>query len=186
MPRKPKARAPLSEREPFVIAGTTVAPGERRTLQLAAARLPTQTQLSIPLVVVHGLQDGPRLWLSAAIHGDELNGVEIIRRVLETISPLTLRGTLVAVPIVNVFGFLEQSRYLPIGSQGDRGSTWQIPLCARHGSANNWSESCQLIRSKTQRVELDAGCDDYVAKPINRPLLLRTVAKYAAGSCATP
>jgi predicted deacylase len=53
------------------------------------------------------------LWLSAAIHGDEINGMEIIRQVLGTIKPRFLTGTLFAVPVVNVFGFLEQSRYLP-------------------------------------------------------------------------
>lgn len=60
-----------------------------------------------------GVQPGPRLWLSAAIHGDEINGVEMIRRVVKQIDPQTLRGSLIAVPIVNVFGFIEQSRYLP-------------------------------------------------------------------------
>ncbi len=55
----------------------------------------------------------PRLWLSAAIHGDEINGVDIIRQVLGIIKPKKLKGTLLAVPVVNVFGFIEQSRYLP-------------------------------------------------------------------------
>ena len=77
------------------------------------ARLPTQTMLSLPVVVINGVEAGPRLWLSAAIHGDEINGVEIIRQVLEQVDPKQLRGTLISVPIVNVFGFIEQSRYLP-------------------------------------------------------------------------
>ena len=58
-------------------------------------------------------RDGARLWLSAALHGDELNGMEIIRRLLERLQPERMRGTLIAVPIVNVFGFILQSRYLP-------------------------------------------------------------------------
>jgi len=53
------------------------------------------------------------MWVSAAVHGDEVNGVEIIRRVLERIEPDSLKGCLIAVPIVNVFGFIQQSRYLP-------------------------------------------------------------------------
>ena len=77
------------------------------------ARLATQTLLSLPVTVVHGMRPGPRLWLSAAVHGDEVNGVEIIRRVLDKLDATTLRGTVVAVPIVNVFGFINQSRYLP-------------------------------------------------------------------------
>jgi hypothetical protein len=76
-------------------------------------RLVTQTQLSIPVVVVHGARPGPRLWLSAALHGDELNGTEIIRRVLRRVHANRLKGTLVAVPVVNVLGFIDQSRYLP-------------------------------------------------------------------------
>ncbi len=95
------------------IGSITVAPGERKRLELPVARLPTQTMLSLPITVVNGAQTGPRLWLSAAIHGDEINGVEIIRQVLQKIKPSQLSGTLIAVPIINVFGFIEQSRYLP-------------------------------------------------------------------------
>nr|WP_199302727.1 succinylglutamate desuccinylase/aspartoacylase family protein [Oscillatoria sp. FACHB-1406] len=75
--------------------------------------MPTQTLLSLPVIVINGCEPGPRLWLSAAIHGDEINGVEIIHQVLQHVRPENLRGTLIAVPIVNVFGFIAQSRYLP-------------------------------------------------------------------------
>ncbi len=95
------------------IAAQTISPGKRHRLELPVARLPTQTLLSLPVTVVNGTEPGPRLWLSAAIHGDEINGVEIIRQVLQQIDPEKLCGTLIAVPIVNVFGFIEQSRYLP-------------------------------------------------------------------------
>lgn len=95
------------------IGGTTVAPGERKRIELPVARLPTGTSLSIAVEIVNGARLGPHLWLSAAIHGDELNGVEIIRRVLAEVTPERLRGCLIAVPVVNVYGFIEQSRYLP-------------------------------------------------------------------------
>ncbi len=98
---------------PITIGGTTVAPGTEQRLELPVARLPTQTMLSLPIHVINGHRQGPCLWLSAAIHGDELNGVEIIRQVLEQVNPKTLQGALIAVPIVNMFGFIEQSRYLP-------------------------------------------------------------------------
>ncbi|WP_318013921.1 succinylglutamate desuccinylase/aspartoacylase family protein [Oscillatoria salina] len=88
-------------------------PATRRRLEIPVARLPTQTMISLPVTVVHGIEPGPKLWLSAAIHGDELNGVEIIHQVLSKVNPQELRGTLIAVPVVNVFGFIEQSRYLP-------------------------------------------------------------------------
>ena len=95
------------------IAKEIIEPGRSRRFDIPVSRLPTQTLLSLPVTVVNGIEAGPKLWLSAAIHGDELNGVEIIRQVLAQIQPEKLRGTLIAVPIVNVFGFIEQSRYLP-------------------------------------------------------------------------
>lgn len=95
------------------INGETILPGDRKRLEIPVARLPTQTMLCVPVVVINGVEAGPKLWLSAAIHGDEINGVEIIRRILEKVRPEQLQGTLIAVPIVNVFGFIEQSRYLP-------------------------------------------------------------------------
>ncbi len=95
------------------IAGTAIAPGQRQQLEIPVAQLPTRTMISLPVMVINGHEPGPKLWLSGAIHGDEINGVEIIRQVLNKIHPQPLRGAIIAVPIVNVFGFMEQSRYLP-------------------------------------------------------------------------
>jgi predicted deacylase len=95
------------------VGGETVPAGRRRQIEIPVARLPTGTWVSLPVQVVNGRLEGPRLWVSAAIHGDELNGVEIVRQVLQALDPRKLRGTVIAVPIVNVFGFLNQSRYLP-------------------------------------------------------------------------
>jgi predicted deacylase len=99
--------------EAITINGVTVAPGNRKTIDLPVAKLYTHTMLAMPVHVVNGKRDGPRLFVSAAIHGDELNGVEIIRRLLRLPVLNRLRGTLIAIPIVNVHGFLERSRYLP-------------------------------------------------------------------------
>lgn len=106
-------KAKPSSRPPFDIHGASIAAGERRSLEIRVAQLYTQTPLSIPVQVLHGRRDGPVLLVCAAIHGDELNGVEIIRRLLSMPSIRRLRGTLIAVPIVNVFGFIQQTRYLP-------------------------------------------------------------------------
>lgn len=100
-------------RPDFEIGGQSVPPGTRQTINLPMSLLSTHTPMTIPVHVVHGKKEGPRLFVSAAIHGDELNGVEIIRRVLTSARLSRLRGTLIAVPIVNVFGFISQSRYLP-------------------------------------------------------------------------
>ena len=91
----------------------TVEPGTSARVELPVARLFIGSFLSLPVTVVNGAGDGPWLWLDAAIHGDELNGMEIIRRALEVIDPAELNGVVIAVPVVNVFGFVQQSRYLP-------------------------------------------------------------------------
>jgi predicted deacylase len=71
------------------------------------------TPVTLPVIVCHGAHPGPTVWVNAAIHGDEIGGVEIIRRVLERLSTADLAGTLIAVPIVNVHGFNTSDRYLP-------------------------------------------------------------------------
>ena len=100
-------------RAPFELAGEKVTAGSHRFIQVPVAQLYTQTPVSIPVHVLHGRRSGPVLMVSAAIHGDELNGVEIIRRLLRHSALRNLRGTLLAVPVVNVFGFIHHSRYLP-------------------------------------------------------------------------
>lgn len=100
-------------RPPFRIAGQEVARGSRALIDVPMPKLSSHTSLSMPVHVVHGKTDGPCLFVSAAIHGDELNGIEIIRRVLATKSVARIKGTLVAVPVVNAYGLIHESRYLP-------------------------------------------------------------------------
>lgn len=95
------------------IDGTRVGPGERRSFDLPGAQLYTHTPLDTPVEVICGRQDGPVLLVCGAIHGDELNGVEIIRRLRSLKGLNRLHGTLVLVPVVNLFGFIHRSRYLP-------------------------------------------------------------------------
>ncbi|MCB0418738.1 MAG: succinylglutamate desuccinylase/aspartoacylase family protein [Bdellovibrionaceae bacterium] len=95
------------------IGDTAIALGESKTANLFVARLYDYTDVSIPIRVIRGREDGPVLFVSAALHGDELNGVEIIKRLLRSPSLKKICGTLIAVPIVNVFGFNNRSRYLP-------------------------------------------------------------------------
>lgn len=98
---------------PLRLGGVEVPPGKRIKVEIPVTRLPTGTLLSLPVAVIRGRYPGPCLWLSAAIHGDELNGIEIIRRVIRSLKIGQLHGTVLAVPVVNIFGLLEQSRYLP-------------------------------------------------------------------------
>ncbi len=87
--------------------------GTRRLVDLPVSRLSNHTAVTLPVHVLHGLRPGPAMFISAAIHGDELNGVEIIRRVLRTLHPANISGTLLAIPVVNAYGFIGRSRYLP-------------------------------------------------------------------------
>lgn len=100
-------------RAPFEIGGVKLAPGQRRTIELPLSVMSNHVPVNLPVHVVHGRRSGPTLFLSAAIHGDEITGVEIIRRILRSSVLKRLRGTLLAVPIVNAFGFIGHSRYLP-------------------------------------------------------------------------
>ncbi len=99
--------------EPFEIGGQSIAPGTRQTVDLSLPPLYTHTSVALPVHVIHGRQPGPTLCVLAALHGDEINGVEIIRRLLASKSLNRIHGTLLAVPVVNVYGFMQQSRYLP-------------------------------------------------------------------------
>lgn len=69
--------------------------------------------MTLPVCVIRGAEPGPTVWISAAIHGDEINGTQIIRRVLALLDPHEMRGTVIAVPIVDVYGFNSATRYLP-------------------------------------------------------------------------
>ena len=100
-------------RESFAIGTVRIRPGTIRNLELPITRLVTGSDVSLPVRVVHGREDGPTVWLSAAIHGDEVVGVEVVRQVMAGLDPKTFRGTLLAVPIVNVHGFMAGDRYLP-------------------------------------------------------------------------
>lgn len=98
---------------PLEIAGQQILPGETKRIELPTVSLYTDTNMSIPIFVKRGKRNGPTLFVSAAIHGDELNGIEIITRLINSKKINTLKGTLIAVPFVNGYGVLNQSRYLP-------------------------------------------------------------------------
>lgn len=103
----------MPKRAAFEFAEQSVASGTRVRFDLPVVDLYTHTQVTMPVQVIHGRQNGPTLFVSAAIHGDEINGVEIIRRLMTSSALKSIRGTLILVPIVNVQGFLSLSRYTP-------------------------------------------------------------------------
>ncbi|MFT6106365.1 MAG: putative deacylase [Rickettsiales bacterium] len=97
----------------LIIDGNRIEPGERKIISLQVAKLYDFTEVNIPIEVIRGKEDGPTLFVSACLHGDEINGVEIVKRLLNHKLLKKIKGTLIAIPIVNVFGFNDKSRYLP-------------------------------------------------------------------------
>jgi len=138
-----------------VINGVTVLPGTRATIDLPAGRMYTHAPMSIPVHVVSGKKDGPRLFLSAAIHGDEINGIEIIRRLLKLPSLKRIKGTIIAVPMVNVHGIINHSRYLPDRRDLNRSfpGTEKGPLASR--LANLFMK--EIVEQSTHGIDLHTG-----------------------------
>ncbi len=103
----------MATRPDFEIGKHHIKAGTRRTIELPISTLSDHTPVTMSVHVVHGRRPGPTLFVSAAIHGDEIIGAEIVRRILRTTNLKNVRGTLLAIPIVNAFGFMNHSRYLP-------------------------------------------------------------------------
>ncbi|GAB1623904.1 succinylglutamate desuccinylase/aspartoacylase family protein [Agarivorans albus] len=97
----------------MIIAGTEIKPGEQKHIEIPVAKLYTDTNISIPVLITRAKRPGPTVFVSAAVHGDELNGIEIIRRLTRSPSFKITKGCLIAVPMVNIYGVLNQSRYMP-------------------------------------------------------------------------
>lgn len=102
------------------IASQEIQPGEFKEIKINIARLPSHTLIDTPIYVSRALQDGPVLALIAGMHGDELNGMEIVRRILDLGLHKVKRGTVVCMPVINVYGFLNYSREVPDGKDVNR------------------------------------------------------------------
>lgn len=99
--------------QPLEMAGQIIEPGTQTCIMLPSASLYTQNNMDIPVHIFHGKKAGPKLFIIGTIHGDELNSIEIIRRVHQHASLKHIHGTLITIPVANIFGFILQSRYLP-------------------------------------------------------------------------
>ncbi|MEO7992161.1 MAG: succinylglutamate desuccinylase/aspartoacylase family protein [Chryseolinea sp.] len=102
------------------IAGQEIHPGEFKEIDINIARLPSHTVIDTPIYISRGLEDGPILALTAGMHGDEINGMEIVRRILDSGLHQPKRGVTVCMPIVNIYGFLNYSRDVPDGKDINR------------------------------------------------------------------
>ncbi|MEM9363214.1 MAG: succinylglutamate desuccinylase/aspartoacylase family protein [Bacteroidota bacterium] len=108
------------ENKTIAISGNTVAPGENKLVQLKIARLPTGTLIDIPVHVFNSKKPGPTVLVQAGLHGDEINGVETLRRMLQQNRFNVKKGAVMVVPILNVFGFIHFSRDVPDGKDVNR------------------------------------------------------------------
>ena len=104
----------------LIILNEKVAPGESKTINFSFAKLYTSTKVEIPIIVERAKEPGPTVLLTAGIHGDEINGVEIVRQIIANKINKPKRGTIICVPILNIFGFLNASRAFPDGRDLNR------------------------------------------------------------------
>ncbi|MEO1011154.1 MAG: succinylglutamate desuccinylase/aspartoacylase family protein [Bacteroidota bacterium] len=104
----------------ITIGGETVLPGESKLLKIGIDRLPTGTLIDIPVYVFNANKPGPTLLIQAGLHGDEINGIEIVRRMIHEKWFRLQAGAVIAVPILNIFGFIHFSRDVPDGKDVNR------------------------------------------------------------------
>ena len=102
------------------IANVKIAPGEEKTIYASISKLPSRTSIEIPVIVSRSIHEGPTLLLMGGLHGDEINGVEIVRRIIAGGHNRPLRGTTICIPILNIYGFLHFSREVPDGKDINR------------------------------------------------------------------
>ncbi|HEX2139220.1 MAG TPA: succinylglutamate desuccinylase/aspartoacylase family protein [Woeseiaceae bacterium] len=107
------AQAEERRAKPLQLLHGQVPPGTYQRLSWSATELFEGVPIATPVLVVNGKLPGPTLCLTAAVHGDELNGIEMVRRVMHNLDPKELSGSVIGVPIVNLQGFRRASRYLP-------------------------------------------------------------------------
>lgn len=110
----------MMQQKNIIILGESIMPGESKTIDMEIARLHTTTKLKIPVIIERATIDGPVILFSAGIHGDEINGIEIIRQLIVQKINKPKIGTIICIPIINMFGFLNKSREFPDGRDLNR------------------------------------------------------------------
>ncbi len=104
----------------LTIGEHSIQPGEFKEIHINIARLPSRTQIDTPIYVYRSPEDGPVLALTAGMHGDEINGMEIVRRIIDLGYHKVKRGTVLCMPVINLYGFLNYSREVPDGKDINR------------------------------------------------------------------
>jgi predicted deacylase len=104
----------------MIINGVRIRPGQSLNIDIAIARLPSHTLIDLPIFINRAKEDGPVILISGGIHGDEINGIVAVRRMLEEQQIVPIKGTIIFIPLVNVYGFLSSSRTFPDGRDLNR------------------------------------------------------------------
>lgn len=104
----------------LIINGEDILPNESKLINVNIAKLPSATSINIKVIVNRGSEDGPVLLLTAGLHGDEVNGIEILRRLIENDYHIPQKGTTICIPVINIYGFINFSRYVPDGKDINR------------------------------------------------------------------
>ncbi|GGF44919.1 succinylglutamate desuccinylase/aspartoacylase family protein [Echinicola rosea] len=104
----------------MIINGIRIRPGQSINIEIAIARLPTHTLIDLPVFIRRAKEDGPVVLISGGVHGDEINGIVAVKRMLEEELLQPVRGTIIYIPLVNVYGFLSNSRTFPDGRDLNR------------------------------------------------------------------
>ena len=104
----------------MIINGVRIRPGQALNIDIAIARLPTHTLIDLPIYIKRAKEDGPVVLISGGLHGDEINGIVAVRDMLEGEEIKPKKGTIIFVPLVNVYGFLSSSRTFPDGRDLNR------------------------------------------------------------------
>ena len=162
----------MDEAEQFTYDGGRVDPGERQNVRYTVSETYMGDPVRIPVTIINGERPGPTGFLSAAAHGDELNGIEVVREVAHDWDHKNLAGTLICLPVLNVPAFLAQERYLPIYDRdlnrsfpGDDNSTSAKRMAARIFS--NFLKPCDFgidfhtsTRGRTNMLHVRGDTDD--------------------------
>jgi len=170
---------------PFAMLGVAVAPGSRERAFWNASQTYAGGDLRTPVEIVHGDRIGPVLCLTAAIHGDELNGVEVVRRILKQLEARRLAGTVIGVPVVNLFGFSRNSRYLP--DRRDLNRFFPGSPTGSIASRIAYSFFDQVARHCDVLVDMHTGSFDRINLPqVRADLRIPHVLEFTRGFGATP
>jgi predicted deacylase len=103
----------MAKNKEFKLLGETILAGESKTIEVDIAKLQTMTKLKIPVIIERSKTAGPVVLFTAAIHGDEINGTEIVRKIITSKLNKPKCGTIICIPVVNIFGFINQKREFP-------------------------------------------------------------------------